>query len=207
MSTQRSAPKRSRSPAVARNTPPERPTSSPSTITESSRASSTWNASLIASIMNSRLIRPHSSDIPSEDAAQFGELGRERRRRIRVRVLEDEADVRVRQRLRLRDPGAHHLERLRLDRRFQVVAEHAEPLQIALVAAETLVPLLLLNPLEIDVRARIVRRAVRRGAVTDRLDERRTAAAARALDRLARRLEHGEHVAAVHADPGNAVAG
>ena len=53
---------------------------------------------------------------------------------------------------------------------------------------------------------RVVRRRVRCGAVRDRLDERRAAAAARTLDGLARRLVHGEHVAAVDAHAGHAVA-
>ena len=59
------------------------------------------------------------------------------------------------------------------------VAEHPEPAEVALVAAEALVRALLLDSLEIDVRLRIVRRRVRRGAVGDRLDERRPLARAR----------------------------
>src|SRR3954470_20689372 len=49
VSTQRVAPKRSSKPAVARKTPPARPTSSPSTITSPSRASSTCSAWFTAS--------------------------------------------------------------------------------------------------------------------------------------------------------------
>ena len=88
VSTQRSAPKRSRSPAVARKTPPARPTSSPMTMTFPSRSSSTWKQSLIAS---SKV--DCSATRASEDAAQLGEVAREVGRRIAVRVLEDEADV------------------------------------------------------------------------------------------------------------------
>src|SRR6185437_14770488 len=105
VSTQRSAPKRSRSPAVARKTPPARPTSSPMTSTESSRASSTWKASLIASTIKS------SAKVASENAAQFLEVARERRRRIDVRVLEDERDIGVRLRFGLGDAGAHRFQR------------------------------------------------------------------------------------------------
>src|SRR5207245_2143100 len=73
VSKQRSAPKRSRRPAVARKTPPARPTSSPMTITSESRSSSTWNASLIASTMLSS----------AKDPPQLREVRPERRRPIR----------------------------------------------------------------------------------------------------------------------------
>src|SRR5436305_5814176 len=132
VSTQRSSPKRSRSPAVARKTPPERPTSSPITSTASSRSSSVWKQSLIASIIK------RSANGAPENASQLGEILRERRRRIHVRVLEDEPDVCVRLGLRLGDPLPHRLERLRLDLRFEVVVEHAVAAEVALVAAEAL---------------------------------------------------------------------
>ena len=103
-------------------------------------------------------------------------------------------------------PARISLGGLGLDRRVELVAEHAEPAQVALVAAEALVLLLLLDALEVDVRARIVGRRMRRGAVRDRLDERRPAAGARALDRLPRRLVDREHVAAVDAHAGHPVA-
>src|SRR4051794_17394750 len=90
MSTHRSAPKRSRSPAVARKTPPARPTSSPSTMTDGSRSSSTWKQSLIASTIES------SAKTVPEDAAELGEVALERGGRIGERVLEDERDVRLR---------------------------------------------------------------------------------------------------------------
>src|SRR5947208_8685855 len=103
VSTQRSAPKRSRSPAVARKTPPARPTSSPSTITVPSRSSSEWSASFTAST------KYMSAKLASEDAAQLGEVGRERRRRARVGVLEQERDVGVGLGLRLGDSLAHRV--------------------------------------------------------------------------------------------------
>src|SRR4051794_123250 len=142
VSTQRFSPKRSRRPAVARKTPPARPTSSPITITSSSRASSVWNASLIASIIKSSAIA-HPP------------------RRQHVRVVEQQLGIRLRLGLGLRDPLAHRVRRLRLDLGDEVVAEHAEPAQVALVAAEALVLLLLLDALHVDVRARIVGGRVR----------------------------------------------
>src|SRR5919201_6410755 len=123
VSKQRSGPKRSRSPAVARKTPPARPTSSPITITESSRASSTWNASLIASTIDSS----------AKEAPQLLEIRPERRRRIGVRVREHELDVRRRLRLSRRDSGAHRLRRLRADRLGELVVEDACAAQVPLV--------------------------------------------------------------------------
>src|SRR5512140_689310 len=123
VSTQRFSPKRSRRPAVARKTPPARPTSSPITITSSSRASSTWKPSLIASTIRSSAIA-------------------EPRRRFDVGVLEEQFRIRVRLRLGGGDPGAHDLGRLGLDRRVQIVVEDPLPSQVALVPAETFVLLL-----------------------------------------------------------------
>src|SRR5207237_503042 len=103
VSTQRSGPKRSRKPAVARKTPPARPTSSPMTRTDSSRSSSTWNASLIASTIESSA---------TEDPPQLLEVGAERGRRVGVRVREEELRIGRRLGLGLRDPAAHQLLRL-----------------------------------------------------------------------------------------------
>src|SRR3954447_21637516 len=165
VSTQRDSPNRSRNPAVARKTPPERPTSSPMTMTLSSRASSTWKASLIASTIRSSA-KPALPQV---------------RRRRDVCVVEDE--IRVGRRLGLRggDAGAHELDAFTLDRRVELVAENAETAQVPLVAADALVPLLLLHALEIDVCARVIGSRVRCRAVRDRLDERRAAAAPRPL--------------------------
>src|SRR5215475_9842895 len=183
VSTQRFSPNRSRRPAVARKTPPARPTSSPITITVSSRASSTWKPSLIASTMK-------SSGIPA--LAQV-------RRREDVRVVEDKLGIGLGLRLGRGDSLSHRLERLVLDLLGRRVVQDAEPVEVALVAADALVALLLLDAVEVDVGARVVGRCVRSGAVRDRLDERRAAARPRPLDGLARRLVHGEDVAAVDA--------
>src|SRR5919205_2780609 len=128
VSTQRSGPKRSRSPAVARKTPPARPTSSPMTSTDGSRSSSTWKASLIASTMLNSAKNP----------PQLLEVGAERGRRVDVRVREEQPRVGRRLGLGLRDPAAHEL--LRLGAHFLGVArlQHAEPLEIRLVAADPL---------------------------------------------------------------------
>src|SRR5919198_938358 len=104
VSTHRSGPKRSRRPAVARKTPPARPTSSPITSTDGSRSSSTWNASLIASTMLSSAI--------AEDPPQLLQVRAERGRRVDVGVREEELGVGRRLGLGLRDPPAHELLRL-----------------------------------------------------------------------------------------------
>src|SRR5918994_6575912 len=143
VSTQRSGPKRSRSPAVARKTPPARPTSSPITITFESRSISTWSASLTASTRYFSL---------TEDPPQLGEIVRERCGRIGERVLEEQADVGRRLGLGGRNPGPHHVRGILLDRLFEIVVQDALPAEIALVAAEALIGALLLDPLEVDVR-------------------------------------------------------
>src|SRR3982751_4784459 len=120
VSKQRSGPKRSRNPAVARKTPPARPTSSPMTITDGSRSSSTWNASLIASTMESSAKRP----------PQLGEVGAERRGRIDERVLEKERRIRGRLGLRRSDPLAHQLGSPRLDLGRGGLVEDSEPLHV-----------------------------------------------------------------------------
>src|SRR5207247_10305181 len=84
VSTHRSAPNLSRSPAVARKTPPAQPTSSPITSTESSRPSSVWKASLIASTSVSSAI---------EQLPQLSKLGREGRRRRGVGMFEQQPDI------------------------------------------------------------------------------------------------------------------
>src|SRR6185503_14140650 len=118
VSTQRFGPKRSSSPAVARKTPPARPTSSPMTMTLSSRSISTWRASLTAS--TSVLL---GIGVP--------------RHQIRVRVG---------QRLRGGDASPHRLLRLGADRFDEVVAQEPEPPKVALVAADALVRALSLDP-------------------------------------------------------------
>src|SRR6476646_394166 len=115
VSKQRSAPKRSRRPAVARKTPPARPTSSPMTITSGSRSSSTWNASLIASTIESSA---------TEDPPQLREIGAERRRRIDERVLEEQPRIGGRLGLRGRDALAHQRDRPRLDLLPRRLVEH-----------------------------------------------------------------------------------
>src|SRR5215470_18753211 len=110
VSTQRFSPKRSRRPAVARKTPPARPTSSPITITVSSRASSTWKPSLIASTMK-------SSGIPA-----LAEV----RRREDVRVVEHQLGIGLRLGFGVGDPLPHRLERLFRDLLGRRVVEHPE---------------------------------------------------------------------------------
>src|SRR5919204_5845953 len=196
VSTQRSGPNRSRSPAVARKTPPARATSSPMTSTDESRSSSTWKASLIASTMLSSA---------TEDPSQLLEVGAERGRRVDVRVLEEEARVGRGLGLGLRDPAAHQLLRLRAHRLGALVVEYVEPPEVGLVAPDALVLALLLDTFEVDVGALIVGGRMRRRAVGDGLDEGRPLARARPRNRLARRLVHGEHVPTVHAHSGHAV--
>src|SRR5215210_1879816 len=198
VSTQRSAPKRSRRPAVARKTPPARPTSSPRTSTSGSRSISTWSASFTAST------RRRSG---TEDPPQLGEVVLEGLRRVRERVLEQEPDVGGRLGFGRRDAGTHDVCRVALDLLLELVVEDAGAPQVALVAADALVRTRLLDALQIDVRARIVGGGVRRRAIGNGLDEGRPLPGATAGDGFARSLVDREHVAAVHAEAWNPVAG
>src|SRR5215210_8482165 len=132
VSTQRSGPNLSRSPAVARKTPPARPTSSPMTSTESSRSSSTWKQSLIASTSVS------SANVASEHPAKLAQVLRQLRRWIDVRVLEQELRPRRRLGLGLADRCAHRVRGLRTDRLRHLVRQQARPAQVALVPADAL---------------------------------------------------------------------
>src|SRR3954469_17331171 len=152
VSTQRSAPKRSRSPAVARKTPPARPTSSPITSTFSSRSNSTWNASLTASTRVSS----------AKDPLQLRQIRRERRRRVDVGVREDQRRVGRGLGLGGCNPFAQYLCGIRPDGLDGRVREQPESAQVGLVAADALALLLLFHPLEIDVGGRIVGGRVRR---------------------------------------------
>src|SRR5207302_7093865 len=169
-------------------------------ITSSSRASSTWKASLIASTIRS------SAKPTPQDSPQLGEVGREGRGRACIGVLEKQSDVRSRLGFRGSDSGPHRRGRFVLDRFVEIVAEDALTAQIALVPSEALVPDLLLDAFGIDVRAWIVRCRVRRGAIGDSFDERRAAARARAFHSFARGLVHSENVASVDTDAGHSVA-
>src|SRR5215831_8212939 len=195
VSKQRSGPNLSRSPAVARKTPPARPTSSPSTITDGSRSSSTWNASLIASTIESSAKRP----------PELLEVRAERCRRIHVGVLEQKRYVSGRLRLCGRDSRSHRVRGLVANRVGEVVVEDAGATQVALEAPDALALLLFLDAVEVDVRARVIRGRVRRGAVRERLDERRAVAGTRARDGFARGLVARERVRPVDAHAGHPV--
>src|SRR5919197_61862 len=170
VSTHRSGPNRSRSPAVARKTPPARPTSSPMTRTDSSRSSSTWKASLIASTIESSgtlasltaaRSRPAKPGSAAEDPPQLLQVGAERGRRVDVRVREEELRVGRRLGFGLRDPAAHQLLRLGAHRLGLLGVEDAQPLEVPLVPTDALALALLLDALEVDVGARVVRGRVR----------------------------------------------
>ena len=156
-----------------------------------SRSSSTWKASLIASTMSQLRHRGSSAARPG-------------RRRTRP------ADRRYACSNTSAGSGGGSASAAAIPSRIRSAASARidsasssestpEPAQVRLVAAEALALLLLLDPLEIDVGARVVGGRVRRGPIRDRLDERRPLARPRPRDRLARRLVDGEHVAAVDA--------
>src|SRR5229473_1963787 len=136
VSKQRSGPKRSCNPAVARKTPPERPTSSPSTITDESRSSSTCKQSLIASTIERSAKR----------ASQLVEIRSERLWRIHVCVRKQQLDVCRGLGFGRLDRLAHRLHRLRTDRRGEVVVQDPRTPQVPLEAPNTLALPRLLDP-------------------------------------------------------------
>ena len=89
--------------------------------------------------------------------------------------------------------------------RMQNVAEDPRAPEVALEASNALALLLFLDAFLVDVRAWIVGGGVRRGAIGDRLDERRPVSRPRARHRLASRLVTGEHIRAVDAEAGHPV--
>src|ERR1700675_3616695 len=145
VSKQRSGPKRSRRPAVARKTPPARPTSSPMTITDESRSSSTWRQSLIASTMDRSAKRP----------SPLVEAGAERRGRIGECIREQKRDIRRWFGLRRLDALAHRGRRLLLNRRGEIVVEDPPPPTATAEPSDALALPFLLDTLEIDVRTGI----------------------------------------------------
>ena len=94
-------------------------------------------------------------------------------------MLEHELGIRIGLGLRIGNAAAHRLRRLGLDLLRDLVAENAESAQVPLVPPETLVLLLLLDPLEVDVCTRVVGGGMWGDAVRDRFDERRTISGAR----------------------------
>ena len=131
VSTTRDGPKNCRSPSVARNTPPSCPTSSPMTMTRSSRSISRRRAERIASIIvisaisRSPLPRPFPASATVSGGRGRGSLRRRRARRGRSPAAEESA----------RDP----LERvvdigldLLLPLRITVLGPLSEPRQVVL---------------------------------------------------------------------------
>src|SRR6478609_967947 len=115
-----------RQPAMQR--PPARPTSSPSTITEGSRASSTWNASLTASTIES------SAKCPP----QLLQVGVKRRGRVDVRMLEEERDVGRRLGLGGGDAGAQRVCGLGANRFREVVVQDPGAAEVTLEPPDAL---------------------------------------------------------------------
>src|SRR5512135_484496 len=121
VSITRSDPNRRSNPSVARKTPPPRPTSSPRTQTDGSRAISVASASLIALISVASAI---ASPLPREQGiALLGEVPRD----FRVDILEHAGKRNGGGSLRRLDRGAHVLLRLGLLRGR--VLEQTPPLE------------------------------------------------------------------------------
>src|SRR5438132_2051805 len=183
VSATRSAPKRLCSPAVARNTPPFRPTSSPSTTTLSSSSMARASARLIASTSV-------MFDIALRLLGKLGELHGVLPRQPRVEVLEHLLGPR-RRRLEV---GLHHL--LHVRRRFfrerllLGLRPGAFRVQPAAQPQDRLLLPLLGDFLGAAIARGVVRGGVIRQPVGERLDQRRPAAGPRLFDRAAHAIAH-----------------
>src|SRR5512144_1689824 len=121
VSITRSGPNRRSNPSVARKTPPSRPTSSPRTQTDGSRAISVASASLTALISVTSAI---ASPLPGEQGvALLGEVPRN----LRVDILEHTGRGHGGRPFRRLDRGAHDLLRSRFFRGRRL--EQAPPLE------------------------------------------------------------------------------
>src|SRR3954469_19497489 len=197
VSATRSAPKRCCSPAVARNTPPLMPTSSPSTTTRSSSSMARASARLTAStsvmldiaLLFLRKLRGLRLVLAREARIQMLEhlLGSRRRRieiglnhllHVHLRVLGERLLVGGR-------PGA-----LRMEPAAQPQDRLLFPLLLEFVGAAVA---------RCVVRGRVVAQPI-----SQRFQQRRSAAGARAFHRAADRVAHGDEVVAIELLAGDA---
>ncbi len=168
VSTQRSAPNLSRSPAVARKTPPARP--DVLAHDHHVRVAVELDVEAVVDRLEDRLLSHWS--LRESGAARPGRApGRAAGCRTRSRTR-----ARCRRAARPRPrrcPARITSSASCADRLGLLVREDALPAEVALVAAEALVAAFLLDALQVDVGLRIVRGRVGSGAVGERLDERR----------------------------------
>src|SRR5579859_1590360 len=177
-------------PSVARNTPPVLPTSSPKTSMRSSRAISSASAWFTASTMVSSGIAVllHARELTLQ---AFG--------RTRVHRAEEAHGIRRGLLLRLLPRHAELLAHVLLDALEARVVDDAFRLEVALNAQQRVA----VDPQVVHllrlVASRVVGGGVQPEPVGDGLDESRTFAGPRALDRVADDRIHREQVVAVDA--------
>src|SRR3989339_810640 len=197
VSITRSGPNRRSNPSVARKTPPSRPTSSPRTQTDGSRAISVASASLTALISVTSAI---ASPLPGEQGvALLGEVPRH----YRVHIIEQAGQRHGRSALPHLDRLAYDLFRTRLLR--SRVREQAASFEERGESPDRVLPApgrhLLFGPVDL----RVVGGRVRPEAVRERLDHRPPLPGPRAVHRIADRFADREDVVAVDANAGKAV--
>src|SRR5512135_177292 len=197
VSITRSDPNRRSNPSVARKTPPSRPTSSPRTQTDGSRAISVASASLTALISVTSAI---ASLLPGEQGvALLGEVPGN----FRVDILEHAGQRNGRRSLPRLDRPSHGLLRsLLLGGR---VLEQAPPFEEHGESPDRILPApgrhLLFGPVD----RRVVGGRVRPEAVGERLDQRAPFPGPRPVHRVRDHLADRQNVVAVDADAGKAV--
>src|SRR6266566_3348955 len=201
VSTTRSAPKRSTSPLVVRNTPPNLPTSNPSSITRGSLSISSPRALLIAST----IVRCGTSAAPSVKQLSF--LLHDALGRVLVDVGED--ILRSRRRRREGHLQRHLILTCQLLRELclALLIPEAQACQILLYALDRVPLSRLLVLLRVLVARWVVRGVVEAHAIGHRLDESGAFAFSRPLHGGDRDVVDGHHVIAIDLDAGEPVPG
>src|SRR5215831_13847534 len=208
--------------SVTRKTPPSTPTSSPMTSTSPSRSISWKSAWLSALTMFSLAMAsaPGQPLAPHRRGARLGRgrlvgrrrrlvlarrqlvaLGDELRRELGVHVIEHRQRVGSRRGLE----ATNGLRDLVVDPLLEAILEEIALLEISLEAGQRV---LLLPHRDLGVApvlGRIVGRGVHAQAIGHALDQSRTVAGARPVDRLTRGRVDSEHIVTVHLEAGQPV--
>src|SRR5215472_8208668 len=193
VSRTRSAPKRSRSPSVARNTPPSAPTSSPNTSTDASSAMARASARLTAW---TRVISGMAAS-PARQVERRLALLDEVLRQALIGEIEHRLGV-LRRRCKISLGGALDRQRDLCEQLLLVrLAPHAGGDEVVAQPRDRLVRPARAHFRTAAIAARIVGGGMIAEAISQRLNQMRTAARPRLGDRALDRLADGDDVVAV----------
>src|SRR5437588_2914168 len=155
VSMTRSAPNSSISPSVARKTPPNLPTSSPSTTTRGSRRISIFSASLTAWMMfHTGISRTSVRVLVARQRRQVGALALELGRQLREHVVEHALDGRQPDLLGVGQRGGELIGQLLPVARLELARVDAAPLEVRSPALDRIAQLPLLGFVGVAVHVR-----------------------------------------------------